>query len=78
MKYVCINNMVLRGDNELVESDVLTIGKTYEINFLENKIMIVVDDGSERRITTHEAVNEMFKPLSEVREEKINKILYMI
>jgi hypothetical protein len=65
MKVVCINN------NNGWEKW-LTIGKTYDIITInEYGDYIIIDDNN------HEDwyPNEWFKPLSEIRNEKINKLL---
>ena len=63
MKIKCINN-----DGW---PDYLTIGKTYEvIRIYKNTYRIIDDDGDE--CGYHESY---FKPLSKIRNEKIDKLL---
>lgn len=82
MKYVCINYKAkshFNSDKYFCYKHCITIGRVYEINIKKIEIFISLytlefDDGEKRSITKL-MVDQMFKPLSEVREEKINKIL---
>ena len=62
MKVECIN----KGDNIY-----LTIGKTYDINNYNDKCYKIINDNNKDWYYS----KEYFKPLSEIRNEKINKLL---
>lgn len=78
MKLICVDNRINKSD--LVDFDNyknyyynLTIGKSYEVDGIVNKELVKLNDdlGHVRYFP-----KDCFKTLDEIRDEKINIILY--
>lgn len=79
MLVVCINIDGIKdySGSQLYYSKILTLGKVYDINLLENntKLYKLIADDGQQRIMPWRYIKKIFKPLDEVRSDKINNLL---
>jgi hypothetical protein len=75
MKFVCINTQskIFSKGESISYIGSLIIGEIYNISKIDKYDLFRIDELS--IVLSKSMIYTMFKPLSEIREEKINKIL---